>query len=104
MHYQPQTQWCGTCFSVRILTYLGLLYQDLIRTKQTAVEGKLPPVLPVVLYNGKRPWEASTEISDLVQHAQEGWSVTGPSGPEPCSDPDSFFQDQNKKSPPYANP
>jgi len=57
---------------VRILTYVGLLYQDLIRTKQLAPLGKLPPVLPVVLYNGKRRWQASVEMSDLIQHVSGG--------------------------------
>lgn len=37
--------------AVRILTYVGLLYQDLIHTKQLD-RGRLPPVLPIVLYNG----------------------------------------------------
>ena len=44
--------------AVRILTYLGLLYQDLIRTGQLTARGLLPPVLPVVLYNGRRRWDA----------------------------------------------
>ncbi len=38
--------------AVRVMVYLGLLYQDLIKTKQLARTGRLPPVLPVVLYNG----------------------------------------------------
>ena len=57
---------------VRILTYVGLLYQDLIRTKQLPPSGKLPPVLPVVLYNGKRRWNASIEMSDLIQQVSGG--------------------------------
>jgi len=36
--------------AVRIQTYLGLLYQDLIRTRQLSKTGLLPPVLPIVLY------------------------------------------------------
>jgi len=39
--------------AVRILTYLGLLYQDLLQTKKIRPDEKLPPVLPIVLYNGK---------------------------------------------------
>ncbi|MCB2263125.1 MAG: Rpn family recombination-promoting nuclease/putative transposase, partial [Candidatus Thiosymbion ectosymbiont of Robbea hypermnestra] len=38
--------------AVRIQTYLGLLYQDLIRTRRLSNTGRLPPVLPIVLYNG----------------------------------------------------
>ena len=51
--------------AVRILTYLGLLYQDLARQHPSAP--KLPPVLPIVLYNGKRPWGAATEISQIIE-------------------------------------
>ena len=37
--------------AVRMLTYVGLLYQDLIKSKQLPDGEKLPPVLPIVLYN-----------------------------------------------------
>ena len=36
---------------VRILTYTGLLYQDLVRRQELDNSRKLPPVLPIVLYN-----------------------------------------------------
>lgn len=52
--------------AVRILVYLGLLYQDLIRTGQLGAEDRLPPVLPIVLYNGDKRWNAPTEISELI--------------------------------------
>ena len=52
--------------AVRIMTYVGLLYQDLIRRGE-ALEGKrLPPVLPIVLYNGDAPWKAATNIAELI--------------------------------------
>ncbi|MCP4605267.1 MAG: Rpn family recombination-promoting nuclease/putative transposase, partial [Proteobacteria bacterium] len=54
--------------SVRVLTYLGLLYQDLIRGKQFTPSGKLPPVLPIVLYNGDKRWSAAEEVSELIEH------------------------------------
>ena len=38
--------------AVRIMTYVGLLYQDLISTEKLVSGSTLPPVLPVVLYNG----------------------------------------------------
>ena len=65
--------------SVRIMTYVGLLYQDLIRTKQLTGEKKIPPVLPVVLYNGDAPWTAATDISHLVQEIPGGLSRYRPS-------------------------
>jgi hypothetical protein len=52
--------------AVRILTYVGLLYRDLIRAGQL-VEGKLPPVLPIALYNGARRWNAAEELRELMQ-------------------------------------
>ena len=52
--------------AIRILVYLGLLYQDLVRSGQLAAERRLPPVLPIVLYNGSRRWDAPVEVADLV--------------------------------------
>lgn len=42
--------------ALRMMVYVGLLYQDLIRNKQLEPSGLLPPVLPIVLYNGERRW------------------------------------------------
>ena len=52
--------------ALRLLVYVGLLWQDLVRTKQVKRGQKLPPVLPIVLYRGKRPWTAAVDIADLV--------------------------------------
>ena len=30
------------------------------------VKGLLPPILPIVLYNGNRTWTAKTDIADLI--------------------------------------
>ena len=58
--------------AVRLMTYLGLLYQDLIRTEQLTTDGLLPPVLPLVLYNGQRSWSAATDIAELVMPVPGG--------------------------------
>lgn len=58
--------------AVRIMSYLGLLYQDLIRQKAFAPSGKLPPVLPVVLYNGEERWTAAQNVADLVEWVPGG--------------------------------
>ena len=58
--------------AVRLLSYVGLLYQDIIKTKQQLGNGKLPPVLPLVLYNGERAWNASRDIGSLIQHIPGG--------------------------------
>uniref|UniRef100_UPI00405734ED Rpn family recombination-promoting nuclease/putative transposase n=1 Tax=Candidatus Electrothrix sp. TaxID=2170559 RepID=UPI00405734ED len=55
--------WMG----VRMMTYVGLLYQDLIRTGKLTKTKKLPPVFPIVLYNGKTCWNAATDLNELVE-------------------------------------
>ena len=52
--------------ALRILVYTGLLYQDLIRRRAVSADSRLPPVLPVVLYNGSRPWTAPVDMSELI--------------------------------------
>ncbi len=52
--------------AVRLMTYIGLLYQDLIKSKQTLPDKRLPPVFSVVLYNGEQRWTAATELKDLI--------------------------------------
>lgn len=59
--------------SVRMMTYLGLLYQDLISSKTARAGQKLPPVLPIVLYNGAKRWEnAPLDIKDAIAKAPRG--------------------------------
>ena len=50
--------------ALRIVTYTGLTYQTLLRSKEVRLP--LPPVLPVVLYSGRRPWRASLDLSGLI--------------------------------------
>lgn len=52
--------------AVRMMTYVGLLYQDLIRSKDILPHRKLPPVLPIVLYNGDAKWTAATDVAALI--------------------------------------
>lgn len=52
--------------AVRMLVYIGLLYQDLIRQDNTLCGKKLPPVLPIVLYNGNGRWTAARNIAQLI--------------------------------------
>lgn len=54
--------------AVRVLTYVGLLYQDIIKQDLLTPNRKLPPVLPIVLYNGKYRWQAATDLSQLIEH------------------------------------
>jgi len=50
--------------ALRLAVYTGLLYQTLVRNKRITLP--LPPILPVVLYSGERPWRASRELSALI--------------------------------------
>lgn len=52
--------------ALRMMVYVGLLYQDLIRQKQLVPGGLLPPVLPIVLYNGEPRWRAPTTLRELL--------------------------------------
>ena len=61
--------------AVRILTYTGLLHEDLIRRGALSAQGKLPPVLPVVFYNGERRWGAAREVGELI--ARVGGALRG---------------------------
>ena len=53
--------------AVRVLTYVGHLYQDLIRGEQLSESGHLPEVLPIVLYNGGRAWHAPRDLAPLIE-------------------------------------
>lgn len=52
--------------ALRMMVYVGLLYQDLAKRNELAPDGKLPPVLPIVLYNGQPRWTAPVLMEDLV--------------------------------------
>jgi len=58
--------------AVRIMTYVGLLYQDLVRSEAVKTNEPLPPVLPIVLYNGDPRWRAPADIADLITPAPDG--------------------------------
>ena len=65
--------------AVRIMNYVSLLYQDLIKQKQLAPDQKLPPVFPVVLYNGEARWSAAQDVKELVYDLRGGLSRYCPS-------------------------
>lgn len=53
--------------ALRILTYTALLWEDLIKNGTIKKNEKLPPVLPIVLYNGESRWTAYLNINELVE-------------------------------------
>ncbi len=52
--------------ALRILEYTALLYRELGRNEALGADGRRPPVLPIVLYNGASPWTAAVEVGDLI--------------------------------------
>jgi hypothetical protein len=52
--------------ALRVLTYAGLLWQQLVREQRLPPDGMLPPLLPVVLYNGDARWRAPAALAGLV--------------------------------------
>jgi len=52
--------------SVRILNYITSLYIAMIKSGQ--VTGNLPPVYPILLYNGDPRWTAPEHIAETIDH------------------------------------
>jgi predicted transposase YdaD len=55
--------------AVRLMVYVGLLWQSLIQARTLSPSGKLPPVVPIVLYNGQRRWTAPRDVAALIEHS-----------------------------------
>ena len=51
----------------RMLQYVAALYDHLLRSKAVNPAEGLPPVLPIVLYNGDARWRQSSELYDLIR-------------------------------------
>lgn len=64
--------------AVRLMTYIGLLYQDLLKNGELTPDGLLPLVIPLVLYNGEVRWWAPEELSELIQRVDEASEVYVP--------------------------
>lgn len=52
--------------AVRMLNYITSLYLSLLNSGQ--VKGKLPPVYPILLYNGDPKWTAPESIAETIDH------------------------------------
>ena len=51
---------------MRFLTYTAMLYDQLISEGLSLSKSKLPPVLPVVLYNGSSTWNVTTRTLECI--------------------------------------
>lgn len=52
--------------ALRILTYTCLTYEELIRRGDLKRDNKLPPLLPVTIYNGRSRWGAAKDVAELI--------------------------------------
>lgn len=53
---------------VRLMTYVGLLYEHLVAEGKLGPSGQLPQVIPIVVYNGMGPWGTPLDLSELIEH------------------------------------
>ena len=53
--------------ALRILHYVASFYSSLLKTKETNLRKGLPPVFPIVLYNGNNRWSAKQSIQELIK-------------------------------------
>jgi len=51
--------------AVRLLSYVSLLLEQIIRSEKLKAGDGLPAVLPLVIHNGKRPWRAPRDLRRL---------------------------------------
>lgn len=64
--------------ALRLMAYVSLLYQNLVRNGTVSTPGLLPPPVPIGLYNGERPWTAPLEVADLIVAAPAGLDAHRP--------------------------
>lgn len=57
--------------AVRMMAYVSLLAQSLIKQKQLQ-QGQLPALIPLVLYNGQAPWTAPTDVNQCFAPSLPG--------------------------------
>ena len=58
---------------VRMLTYIGLLYEDICRNKANlGPQGELPEIWPIVLFNGDTPWTAPLTVNAVALARGDG--------------------------------
>ena len=52
---------------LRLMHYVACFYDHLLKTREAKVRQGLPPIFPMVLYNGSQRWSACQDIYDMVQ-------------------------------------
>jgi len=52
--------------ALRFGTYVHLLYEQLIKERRVTPDNRLPPVFPLLLYNGDKHWDSATDLKSLL--------------------------------------
>ncbi|MGE4502429.1 MAG: Rpn family recombination-promoting nuclease/putative transposase [Thiomicrospira sp.] len=58
--------------ALRFMHYVAGFYSQLIKQEKIKPSDPLPPVFPIVLYNGNARWQAPTQMSDMI-HSVPGF-------------------------------
>ncbi len=58
----------GAAVMLQLLRYLAQIYERLARTHRGRA---LPPVVPIIVYNGDRTWKGPRRFSDLLETTRE---------------------------------
>jgi len=64
--------------ALRLMTYLSLLYQDLVKEGELTPDGLLPLVIPLVIYNGNGEWGAPLDLAELIERVDAASEVYVP--------------------------
>ncbi len=76
LEFQSRPEWI---MAARVQNYASLLYLALHKEKPFSASNPIPPVLPIVLYNGSTPWRAPLRLSALKGSGMETVE-SGPAG------------------------
>ncbi|WP_338042708.1 Rpn family recombination-promoting nuclease/putative transposase, partial [Ectothiorhodospira haloalkaliphila] len=58
---------------IRMLHYVACFYDHLIKTHVTTARKGMPPIFPVVLYNGSKRWTAREDIYRMIRPEPPGF-------------------------------
>ena len=63
LEFQSTVDWL---MALRVQSYAVRIYESISFVKSPNRETRLPPILAIVVYNGRRPWRVARRLSDLV--------------------------------------
>ena len=62
---------CDNWMAIRVLEYIAVFWHGLVKTGAIKKDDFLPPVLPIVMYNGKSEWTAKRDIYSLLPNLKK---------------------------------